>query len=146
MQAWLAANHSVEETQAEMARLQDLADAVMHIAEPKVTFRLIQVRQYIAPLLARSCFTPTNLLQIKLLYCIISAHDSPSSIFCLTDNKRNLLSITFVSCTGATPICRCGMMASICLPCLHVALDQHQHWHVVPLIWQSCQFCSSALA
>ena len=44
MQAWLAANHSLEETQAEMARLQQLADAVVNIAEPKVTFRLIQVR------------------------------------------------------------------------------------------------------
>ena len=43
LQAWLAAKHSLEETQAEMARLQDLADAVMNIAEPKVTFRLIQV-------------------------------------------------------------------------------------------------------
>lgn len=44
LQAWLAANHSVEETQAEMARLQDLADAVVNISEPRVTFRLIQVR------------------------------------------------------------------------------------------------------
>ena len=44
LQAWLAANHSVEETQAEMTRLQDLADAVVNIAEPRVTFRLIQVR------------------------------------------------------------------------------------------------------
>ena len=46
LQAWLAADHSIEETQAEMARLQDLADAVMSIAESKVTFRLIQVRQH----------------------------------------------------------------------------------------------------
>ena len=45
MQAWLAANHSLEETQAEMARLQYLADSVVNIAEPKVTFRLIQVSQ-----------------------------------------------------------------------------------------------------
>lgn len=40
----------MEETQAEMARLQDLADAVMNIAEPKVTFRLIQVRQRLCTL------------------------------------------------------------------------------------------------
>ena len=44
VQAWAAANHSLEETQAEMQRLQDLAEAVQNIAEPKVTFRLIQVR------------------------------------------------------------------------------------------------------
>lgn len=43
LQGWLAANHSLEETQAEMARLQNLAEAAMNIAEPKVTFRLIQV-------------------------------------------------------------------------------------------------------
>lgn len=43
LQAWLAANHSLEDTQAEMARLQALTDAVLNIAEPKVTFRLIQV-------------------------------------------------------------------------------------------------------
>ncbi|KAL0050690.1 hypothetical protein WJX82_005287 [Trebouxia sp. C0006] len=43
LDAWLAANHSLEDTQAEMARLQALTDAVLNIAEPKVTFRLIQV-------------------------------------------------------------------------------------------------------
>lgn len=50
LQAWLAADHSVEETQAEMACLQNLAEAVMNIAEPKVTFRLIQVRQHVVSL------------------------------------------------------------------------------------------------
>ena len=142
LQAWLAANHSVEDTQAEMARLQALADAVMHIAEPKVTFRLIQVRQYAALMRASTCFTPTNLLQTILIYCMFPAHASPSSIFCLADNKRKLLSTIFVLCPETTPFCTCGMMASICLPCLHTALDQHQHWHVVPLAWQSCWFCS----
>ena len=44
VQTWAAANHSLEETQAEMTRLQDLAEAVQNIAEPKVTFRLIQVK------------------------------------------------------------------------------------------------------
>ncbi|KAA6419936.1 MAG: dynein heavy chain axonemal [Trebouxia sp. A1-2] len=43
LKAWLTANHSLEDTQAEMARLQGLTDAVLNIAEPKVTFRLIQV-------------------------------------------------------------------------------------------------------
>lgn len=43
VQTWAAANHSLEEAQAEMTRLQDLAEAVQNIAEPKVTFRLIQV-------------------------------------------------------------------------------------------------------
>ena len=46
LQTWLAANHTVEETQAEMARLQDLADMAVSIAEPKVTFRLIQVTPF----------------------------------------------------------------------------------------------------
>ena len=46
VQTWAAANHSLEETQAEMTRLQDLAEAVQNIAEPKVTFRLIQVKAF----------------------------------------------------------------------------------------------------
>lgn len=43
VQAWAAAKHSLEEAQAEMTRLQDLSEAVQNIAEPRVTFRLIQV-------------------------------------------------------------------------------------------------------
>lgn len=43
MQAWAASGHSLEETEAEMVRLHDLAEAVQNIAEPKVTFRLVQV-------------------------------------------------------------------------------------------------------
>ncbi len=48
LQTWLAANHSLEDTQAEMARLQGLTDAVLNIAEPKVTFRLIQVHGWVS--------------------------------------------------------------------------------------------------
>lgn len=48
LQTWLAANHSLEDTQAEMARLQALTDAVLNIAEPKVTFRLIQVHSWVS--------------------------------------------------------------------------------------------------
>lgn len=70
LQTWLAANHSLEDTQAEMARLRGLTDAVLNIAEPKVTFRLIQVHSWVS--LPFNCTdspqlpTPHNMLSSTL--------------------------------------------------------------------------------